>query len=147
MLWVIEIKRTGLSNAAVEHAREKGIPLFVVDLTHLPQATEEDPWAETQCWDYFILAENLVRGFYPSVTESHNTECERKTFGMGPDDHTWAKMCVYVHHGPGDCDNEGCPDCEEEVLHECGEMLCQTQRICSPTALTMFRCTWIRHIW
>ena len=124
VLWVIEIKRTGLSNAAVKHAKKKGIPLFVVDLTRLPKPTEENPWAETESQDYVILAENLARGFYPSVTESHNADCERKAFGMGPDDHTWAKMCVYVHHGPGDCDNEGCPDCEEEVLHECGEMLC-----------------------
>lgn len=124
VLWVIEIKRTGLSNAAVEHAREKGIPLFVIDLTRLPQATEEDPCAETNCLDYFILADNLGRGFYPSVTESHNTDCERKVFGMGPDDHTWSKICVYEHRGQGDCNYEGCPDCEEVVLHECGEMLC-----------------------
>ena len=31
---------------------------------------------------------------------------------------------VYVHSGPGSCDNEGCSDCEELVLHECGEMSC-----------------------
>ena len=124
VLWVIEIKRTSLSHAAIEHAQEKGIPLFIIDLTQLPQTTEEDPWTETRCWDYFILAENLARGLYPSVTESYNAACERKAFGMGPDDHTWSKMCVYVHRGPGYCDNEGCSDCEEEVLHECGEMLC-----------------------
>jgi len=123
-LWVIEIRRSGLSQAAIDHAKEKGIPLFVVDLTQLPQPTEADPRAETKCWDYFVLTENLVRGFYPSVIESYNTECERKTFGMGPEDQTWSKLCVYVHRGPGDCDNEGCPACEEAVLHECGEMVC-----------------------
>ena len=131
-LWVIEIRRSGISQAAIDHALEKGIPLFVVDLTQLPQSTEDDPWAETKCWEYFVLAENLVRGFYPSVTESYNTECERKAFGMGPDDHNWSRLCVYVHRGPGDCDNEGCPDCEEEVLHECGEMFC-------PDTAYMFR--------
>ena len=131
-LWVIEIRRSGISQAAIDHALEKGIPLFVVDLTQLPQLTEDDPWAETKCWEYFVLAENLVRGFYPSVTESYNTECERKAFGMGPDDHNWSRLCVYVHRGPGDCDNEGCPDCEEEVLHECGEMFC-------PDTAYMFR--------
>ena len=124
VLWVIEIRRSGLSQAAIDHAEENGIPLFVVDLTHWPQPTEDDPWAEIKCRDCFVLMENLVRGFYPSVAESFNTECERKAFGMGPDDHTWSKLCVYVHHGPGDCANEGCPDCEEEVLHECGELLC-----------------------
>ena len=124
VLWTIEIKRTGLSNAAVEHAREKSIPLFVVDLTSLPQATKENPRAETECWDYSILVENLARGSYPSVTESYNTECERKAFGMGPDDRRWSKVCVYEHRGQGDCDDQGCPDCEEVVLHECGEMVC-----------------------
>ena len=124
VLWVIEIRRSGLSQAAIDHAKEKGIPLFVVDLTQLPQPTEADPMAEIKCWDYFILAENLVRGFYPSVTESYNTECERKAFGMGPDNQTWSKLCAYVHRGSGDCNNEGCPDCEEEVLHECGELAC-----------------------
>ncbi len=33
VLWVIEIRRSGLSKAAVDHAQDKGIPLFVVDLT------------------------------------------------------------------------------------------------------------------
>ena len=70
-LWVIEIKRSGVSKAAIDHAQEKGIPLFVVDLTHLAQPTEDDPWAEIKCQDYLVLAENLVRGFYPSVTESY----------------------------------------------------------------------------
>ena len=123
-LWVIEIRRSGLSQAAIDHAKENGIPLFVVDLTKLPQPTEDDPRAETKCWDYFILAQNLVRGFYPSVTESYGTQCERKAFGMGTEDQTWSKLCVYVHRGSGDCDNEGCPDCEEAVLHECGELVC-----------------------
>ena len=131
-LWVIEIRRSGVSRAAINHAQEKGIPLFVVDLTHLPQPTEDDPWAEIKCRDYFVLEENLVRGFYPSVTESYSAECERRAFGMGPDDRNWSTLCVYVHRGPGNCDNEGCPDCEEVVLHECGEVLC-------PDTAYMFR--------
>ena len=80
--------------------------------------------AETNCWNYFVLWENLVRGFYPSVTKSFNTECERKAFGMGPDDHNWSKVCTYVHRGPGNCDNAGCPGCDVVVLHECGEDVC-----------------------
>ncbi len=124
VLWVIAIQRSGLSQAAIDHALGKRIPLFVVDLTHLPQPTADDPMAEVKCYDYFVLGENLVRGFYPSVEKSFNTECERKAFGMGPDDHNWSKWCTYVHKGPGNCANNGCPECEEVVIHECGESLC-----------------------
>ena len=131
VLWVIEIRRTGVSRAAIDHAREMGIPLFVVDVSQLPQRTEEDPWAEIKCLDHFMFEDNLAKGFYPSVTESYNTQCERKAYGMGPDDHNWSKLSVYVHPGPGDCDNGGCRDCEEKMLHECGEMPC-------PDTLYMF---------
>ena len=65
VLWVIEIRRSGLSKAAVDHAQDKGTPLFVVDLSHLPQPTEDDPWAEIRCQDYFVLAENLVQRVLP----------------------------------------------------------------------------------
>ena len=132
VLWVIEIQRSGLSQAAIKYALEKGIPLFVVNLTHLPQPTVDDPWAETKSHAYFVLVENLRGGFNPSVAESFNTECERKAFGMGPDNHIWSKSCAYVHRGPGNCDNDGCPDCEEVVLHECGELVC-------PDTAYMFR--------
>ena len=124
VLWVIEIERSGLRQAAIDHALENGIPLFVVDLTHLPQRTDDEPLAEVKCFDYIVLEENLSRGFYPSVTKSYNTECERKAFGMGPNDHQWSKENIYVHQGPGGCNNEGCPDCEEVVLHECGAVVC-----------------------
>ena len=124
VLWIIEFRLSGISRAAIDHAGEKGIPLFVVGLTHLPQPTEDDPRAEINCPDYFILGENLIRGFYPSVTESYNTGCERKAFGMGVDDRNWSKLFVSVHRDTGDCDDEGCPDCEEKLLHECGELVC-----------------------
>lgn len=124
VLWIIEIQRTTLSKAATDHAQEQRIPLFVIDLTHLPQATADSPMAETECPDYFILEDNLARGFYPSVSKSFNTECERKAFGMGPADRLWRKVVTLVHRGLGECSNEGCSDCEEVVLHECGEMLC-----------------------
>ena len=48
VLWVIEIMRSGLSRLAIDRAQEKGIPMFVVDLTQLPHPTEDDPWAETK---------------------------------------------------------------------------------------------------
>ena len=124
VLWIIEIKRSGISGAAIGHPGGKGIPLFVVDLTHPPCPTEDELWAEIHCPDYFILAENLIRGFYPSVTESYSTECERKAFGMGVHDRNLSNLFVSVHRGPGDCDDEGCPDCEEKLLHECCELVC-----------------------
>ena len=124
VLWVIEIKRSGLSHAAIDHALGKGIPLFVVDLTHLPQPSTNDQVTETESFDFYILAENLSRGFYPCVNKSFNTECERKAVGMGPDDHRWSRWCIFVHKGPEDCDYDGCPECEEVVLHECGESIC-----------------------
>ena len=124
VLWVIEIQRSGLSQAAIKHTLEKGIPLFVVDLTRLPQPTADDPMAETMCDAYFVLEENLARGFYPSVNKSFNTGCERKTLGMGPDDHRWSRWWTYAHRGPDNCDGDGCPDCEEVVLHECGGLMC-----------------------
>ena len=124
VLWVIEIERSGLSQAAIKHAQQKCIPLFVVDLTRLPQSTVDEPLAEIECPDYFVLEENLARGFYPSVTKSFNTECERKVFGMGPTDHRWSKVGAYIHEGMSDCNNDGCPNCKVVVLHECGEMMC-----------------------
>ena len=123
VLWVIEIRRSGVSQAAIEHAKEMGIPLFVIDLTQLPKPTEDDPWAEINCLEYIVLADNLVRGFYPSATESYNTECERKAFGMGTNDHKWSKLSVFEHRGSASCGNERCLDCEV-VLHECGELMC-----------------------
>ena len=124
VLWVIEIERSSLSQAAIDHALRSGIPLFVVDLTDLSKPTVDDPMAEMKCHEYFVLWENLVRGFYPSVTKSLNTECERKLFGMGPDDHQWSKLWTYVHRGAGNCGDVGCPGCEVVVVHECGEDMC-----------------------
>lgn len=80
--------------------------------------------AEIKCLQFFAIGSNLVRGFYPSATKSFNTVCERKAFGMGPTDHHWSRWIAYVHRGPAGCGNNGCPDCEEVVLHQCGEMIC-----------------------
>ena len=124
LLWVIEVKRSGLSKKAIEYACANQHPLFVVDLSKLPKPSEDDPWAELRNYDFAILEENLVNGFLPSVTHSYNTECERKAFGMGPTDQIWSKECCYIHKGEGDCGGVGCPDCEEVVLHECGEFIC-----------------------
>lgn len=113
-----------MSHAAIDHAQEKGIPLFVVDLTNLPKPSANDQMEEATSFEYHILAENLARGFYPSANKSFNMECSRKAVGMGPDDRNWSKWCFYVHKGPGNGDHAWCPDCEEVVLHQCGESPC-----------------------
>ena len=120
VLWVIEIKRTTLSQAAVRHAEAEGYPLFVIDITDLPTPQTDDPMAEINAMGYYIMGENLVRGFYPSAVESYNTRCKRKEFGMGPEDTNWRKEYTYVCRGVMNCEGYGCPDCEKVLLHECG---------------------------
>ena len=108
VLWIIEIKRSGLSQAAIDYAKGSGTPLFVIDLSHLPQPTLDDPMLEIKNISLHILASNMSRGFYPYVTKSYNTECERKAFGMGPSDQNWARHCAPVHRGPAECTGDGC---------------------------------------
>ena len=50
-----------------------GVPVFVVDLTHLPQPAVDDPTAETTHWECFALAANPVRGLCPSVVPGRST--------------------------------------------------------------------------
>ena len=124
VVWIIEIKRSGLSQAAIDYAKESGTPLFVIDLSHLPQPTPNDPMAEIENISFDILASNMSRGFYPLVTESYNAECERKAFGMGPSDQTWARHYAPVHRGSAECKGDVCSDCAEVVIHECGGLEC-----------------------
>ena len=132
VLWVIEIKRTGLRRAAIEHAEREGVPLFVVDISDLPKPTEDEPFAEITSWPFYLMGDNLSRGFLPSVSASYSTECERRAFGMGPGDHYWKKEYAYVHCGPGDCQGGGCPNREQVLLHQCGggedAMMCSDTR-------------------
>ena len=124
LLWVIEIRRSGLSGKAIEYAHENGHPLFVVDLSKLPKSPEDDPWAELKDGVFGILGANLNKGHLPSITQSFNTTCERREFGMRPTDRNWSKESVLVHRGDGDCEGIRCPECEEVLLHECGEFVC-----------------------
>ena len=121
-LWVIEVKRTSISDRAIEHAKAHGYPLFVIEVTHLPMAdgTAEAPVLLTGSFPFYLVLENAQRGFLPRAVETYNTECYRQAFGMGPIDHQWSKEYAYLHRGPGVCDNHGCPDCEKVLLHECG---------------------------
>ena len=127
LLWVIEIKRSVLSQAAVNHAKEAEIPMFVVDLTCIPKVSQDSlSDLDEECDNelYGLLLENLARGFCPEVAESFNTECERKAFGMGPTDLRWSKQSAPFHRGEEYCLGLDCPSCEEVLLHECGDPLC-----------------------
>ena len=124
LLWVIEIKRSGLSRKAIDYASENEHPLFVVDLSKLPRPSEDDLEAEVDSDAFAVHEDNLRNGYLPSVTESYNTECERKAFGMGPTDQSWSKECVYLCKGEEECGGVGCAACEEVVLHQCGEVMC-----------------------
>ena len=127
LLWIIEIKRSILSQAAIDHANEAKVPMFVVDLTWIPKVSPDslfDLDAECDNELYRILLGNLGRGFCPEVAESFNMECERKAFGMGPTDRRWSKQEAPIHRGDGDCVGLDCLGCEEVVLHQCGALLC-----------------------
>ena len=144
VLWVIEIKRSELSQAAIDHAQKRGIPLFVVDLTQLPKSTEDDPWTEIKCRDYFVLAKNLVRGFYPSVTESYNTKCERRAFGMGPDDHNWSKCASTFTVVRAIVPTKGALIAKKQCSTNVAKCFAPIRPICSSTVSTTSRCTRIR---
>ena len=137
----------GLSQAAIDHAQEKGVPLFVVDLTHWPQPHRKTTHgrrsrARTTSSLGRISLEDFIR---PSPSHIARSASARRS-EWGPDDHNWSKLCVYVSPWSGRfAPTKGVPDCEEEVLHECGGIVVALiQPICSSTALTTSRCTRIR---
>ena len=122
-LWVIEIKRTNISDKAVAFAKSRGYPLFVVDVTNLPAGddTAEQPVMLNGSMDFYIIMENALRGgFLPRAVETYNTGCDREAFGMGPEDHHWRRDYAYVNG-------------EQVLLHECGgknldDMMCPDVR-------------------
>ena len=122
-LWVIEVKRTNISDRAVAYAKSRGYPLFVVDVTNLPATDDavEQPIMLNASMDFYIIMENVLRGgFLPRAVETYNTECHREAFGMGPEDRHWRRDYAYV----GD---------EQVLLHECGgknqdDMMCPDVR-------------------
>ena len=96
-----------MSRAAIENAEAEGYPLFIIDISHLPKPTTDDPNRETKPVDYKIIMANLLKGHYPGAVESYNTECSRKAFGMGPSD-TWGTRTEIEIDG------------EQKLLHQCG---------------------------
>ena len=86
-IWIIEIVRSTLSNSATENAKDTELPLFIIDVSTLPVDTEPQRLKELSNPLYIIMDDNVARGFYPAADRSHNVQCERKAFGMGPEDH------------------------------------------------------------
>lgn len=121
-LWVIEIKRTSVSDKAIQYAEEQGIPLFIIDVSHLPERDDsaKPPMMQTASEPFRVLMSNTVTGYLPRAVETYNAECEREAFGMGPTDTHWSKGYIYVCRGETNCGSNGCKDCEKVLIHECG---------------------------
>ena len=109
-----------LSSSAIENAKKTELPLFVIDVSTLPLDNEPQRLKELSNPLYIIMDDNVGHGFYPAADRSYNVHCERKAFGMGPEDHQWHKERAYLHFGAADCtDQSDCPGCELVLLHEC----------------------------
>ena len=121
LLWVIEIKRTNISSKALANAEQAGYPLFIIDIGNLPKTTAANPYAEVESPVFRTMMENLRRnGSIPQASATRNLECSRKSYGMGPQDHSWTKEYALVCYSLPSCGEKGCPDCREILLHECG---------------------------
>ena len=119
-IWIIEIIRSTLSNAAIDNAKQTGLPLFIIDISTLPKGNERPSLEELNDHLYVTMACNVANGFYPSAETSYNVPCERKAFGMGPKDSKWYKEEAFFHVTTEDCaDQADCPGCEPVLLHEC----------------------------
>ena len=119
-IWIIEIVRSTVSNAAIENAEATGLPMFVIDIRTLPKGNEPPHPKELENQLYITMADNVVNGFYSASNVTRNVECKRKAFGMGPEDHRWSKETAWLHLGNEECTKlADCPGCEFVLLHEC----------------------------
>ena len=119
-LWIIEIVRSTLSGSAIDHAKQTTLPLFIIDISTLPKGNEPPFPQELEIPLYIIMTDNVSNGFYPAAHTVYNVPCERKAFGMGPEDRQWHKEQAYLHVTGDDCtERAGCPCCEFVLLHEC----------------------------
>lgn len=119
-IWVIEILRSTISDAAIENAEASRLPLFVIDVSTLPLGNEPPFPQELNNLLYITMADNVAHGLYPAADVARNVECERKAFGMGPEDHRWSKETAWLHIGEEECtERADCPGCELVLLHEC----------------------------
>ncbi len=119
-IWIIEIVRSTMSNVAIENAQATKLPLFVIDVSTLPKGNEPPYPPELENLLYITMADNVANGFYPAADVTHNVECKRKAFGMGPEDHRWSKETAWLHVSGEECtERTDCPGCEFVLLHEC----------------------------
>lgn len=111
LLWVIEIKRGNLSEAALESAKSTGVPVLVIDISDIPKSPHDDPYAEDEA--LWLVWENLRNGILPRAnTESKNTLCPRKESGAGPEDSHGTRVWGITESG------------NKILLHECASELC-----------------------
>ena len=119
-IWIIEIVRSTLSDAAIDNARQTGLPLFIINISTLPKGNEPPFPQELNNFLYITMADNVANGFYPSADTVYNVTCERKAFGMRPEDRQWHKEGAYLHVSEDYCTEQAdCPGCELVLLHEC----------------------------
>lgn len=119
-IWIIEIVRSTVSNAAIENAQATKLPLFVIDVSTLPKGNEPPYPLELENLLYITMADNVANGFYPAADVAYNVECKRKAIGMGPEDHRWSKETAWLHVSGEECtERADCPGCEFVLLHEC----------------------------
>ena len=112
LLWAIEIKRYSLSNAAIDSAKDTGIPLFVIDISEVPKSPEDNPYAEDEA--LWIVWENLRNGFLPRASrDSINVVCDRKESGAGPEDN--CAQSFWGIYGDG----------SKVLLHRCSDEICR----------------------
>ena len=121
-LWVIEIKRTGVSDKSVEYAEAQGIPLFIIDVKSFPESDDSAEWplGSTASNPFWAVIDDAQGGHLPRAVETYNTECEREAVGMGPTDTHWGRLYAFVCRAHVDCDSDDCKDYEKILLHQCG---------------------------
>ena len=119
-IWIIEIVRSTVSNAAIENAKVSRLPLFVIDISTLPKGNEPPFPEELNNLLYITMSDNVSNGFYPAADTTCNVVCERKAFGMGPEEHQWRKETAWQHVSREACtERADCPGCGFVLLHEC----------------------------
>ena len=121
-LWVIEIKRTGVSDKAIEYAKDYGIPLFVIAVKGLPKSDDdaELPLESSASNKFWALLVDARGSHLPRAVESYNTVCEREKTGMGPTDTFWNRLFAHVCPRDINCESDECDDHKEVLLHQCG---------------------------
>ena len=152
-IWIIEIVRSTLSDAATDNAQNSGLPLFIIDISTLPKGNEPPFPAELNDNLYVTMAGNIANGFYPTADTVYNVPCEREAFGMGPKDHQWSKEEAYLHVSAEDCTKTwiaqaaNLSSCTSAMRVNRTKAYAPTLGTCSKTGSPPFRCTRCPSTW